>query len=69
MMNKTETIELPIELIDKIGDRVDRSDFETVDEYVSYVMERILDLVENETDKEIQDNIHDRLESLGYLNE
>jgi|AntRauMinimDraft_2_1070382.scaffolds.fasta_scaffold04648_2 Arc/MetJ-type ribon-helix-helix transcriptional regulator len=69
MMNKTETIELPIELIDKIGDRVDRSDFETVDEYVSYVMERILDLVENENDKEIQDNIHDRLESLGYLNE
>jgi len=32
-------------------------------------MERILDLVENENDKEIQDNIHDRLESLGYLNE
>jgi len=52
MMNKTETIELPIELIDKIGDRVDRSDFETVDEYVSYVMERILDLVENENEND-----------------
>ncbi|WP_254530533.1 hypothetical protein [Natrinema gelatinilyticum] len=66
------TIDLPTDIYDRVEHRVPRSEFETVDEYVTFVLEEVLVRVEDVTDGErvtsvSQDEVETRLEALGYL--
>ena len=66
-MNKT-TISIPTSLVDKIKKHI--KDFESVDEYVTYVLRETISNVEEEEDiftEEEEKQIEERLKSLGYL--
>lgn len=68
------TVELPTEIVSRIDERVSHTEFENIDDYVTYVMEKVLYHVEQEndlSDSEAVDEqeVRNRLESLGYLNE
>lgn len=67
----TATIELPLSIIDRVEDRVHKTEFRDVEEYVTYVLEEVLSQVEqkndNDTEKIDEDEVRSRLESLGYL--
>jgi Arc/MetJ-type ribon-helix-helix transcriptional regulator len=67
----TAQIELPESLVERVQSRLDRTEFETADEYVEFVLEETLARVEAATDDSptdvAEDEIQSRLESLGYL--
>lgn len=63
----SESVEIPEELIDTLERRATRSRFESTDEYVEYILRSVvqeLDPVDNVSD---EDQIEQRLKSLGYL--
>lgn len=67
-------ITLPERVADRIEQRVPLSDFHSVDEYVAYVLEEVLERVEAEQSDEVGESAHEeeveeRLEALGYLDE
>lgn len=71
---EVETIELPADTVSRVDDRVARTEFDDVSGYVQYILEEILYHAEQEndlSDTEAVDEqeIQDRLKSLGYLNE
>lgn len=66
------TVPLPSELADRIERRLPRSEFDTVEEYVTFVLEEVLVRVEDATDDDSsttvdQEEVETRLEALGYL--
>jgi len=70
---RTDTVELPRSLVERVEARLDHSEFDTPDEYVTYVVEEVVGRVEAATDTERtssvdQVEIENRLKSLGYLN-
>ena len=65
-------VTIPPELLSRVESRLSRTDFETADEYVTFVLEEVLAAVEAETEDdaygaEAQAEVEKRLESLGYL--
>lgn len=74
MEEQTEPIELPTRIVDRTEARLPRTEFESVAEYITYVMEEVLYRVEQETEDDDfepvdEEEVKDRLKSLGYLNE
>lgn len=68
------SVELPGRIVDRVEERLPRTEFDVTAEYITYVMEEVLYRVEQETaDDEFEsvdeDEVRDRLKSLGYLNE
>ena len=68
----TTTVELPEGLTERVEARLERSEFDAVDEYVAYVLQEVLARVEDDTETETadavdQDEVETRLQSLGYL--
>ena len=67
---ENRNVTLPAELYDRIGKRVKDAGFNSVDEYVVFVLEEILreeveeEVVINHGDEE---EVRKRLKSLGYL--
>jgi Arc/MetJ-type ribon-helix-helix transcriptional regulator len=69
--SESGTVNLPPELYKRIKDRATATDFESVDEYVVFVLSEVLKeegeneklAVDNEQEKEIKK----RLKELGYL--
>lgn len=75
-MTGTEQVNLPATLVSRVRERVEVTEFESVEEYVEYVLEEVLWQVESassdatEPAGEIDETVvEERLESLGYLNE
>lgn len=71
-MSEPRTIDLPERVAERVEARLPRTEFDTVDEYVAFVVEEVLYAVESETaedDVEPVDEaaVRSRLESLGYL--
>ncbi|WP_123538516.1 hypothetical protein [Halosimplex salinum] len=69
-----QAVELPTEVVDQVEERLSRTEFESSGEYIAYVLEEVLHRVETEAgDGDFEDveeqEVRDRLESLGYLNE
>lgn len=67
-------INIPEELRERLERRLPRTEFETIDEYATYVLEEVLYEVEQNTDDDEfeaadEQEVKSRLESLGYLNE
>jgi len=72
--NDVRSVDLPEDVVSRIERRVRYTEFESVSEYVQYVMEDVLHHVERETEHEDgadvdEREVKNRLESLGYLNE
>ena len=77
----TETVNrsqvwIPQSLRQRIESRLANSDFKTVDEYIAYVVEQILDEIEKQDatpedvtgmSKEDQEVVEQRLRDLGYM--
>jgi hypothetical protein len=68
------SIQLPERIVSRVEDRLPRTEFDTPGEYVTFVMEEVLDRVEKETEDDDfepvdEQEVKDRLKSLGYLNE
>ena len=71
---ETVALEIPKRIVDRVEDRLARTEWDDPEAYVTYVMEEVLYRVEKETeddDFEAVDEaeVKDRLKSLGYLNE
>jgi hypothetical protein len=71
---ETTSIDLPERIVSRVEDRLPRTQFDTPTEYMTYVMEEVLYHVEKETEDDDfepvdEDEVKDRLKSLGYLNE
>lgn len=66
------TVELSDELVSRVESRLPRTEFDSADEYIAFVVEEVLYRVETETeDEEVESvdeqEVKDRLQSLGYL--
>lgn len=65
------SLDLPGGIVDRIEQRLPRTDFDTPEAYVTYVMREVLYYVESETAEEFEPvdeaDVRDRLRSLGYL--
>lgn len=71
---ETQSVDLPQRIVDRVDDRLPRTEFDTTGEYITYVLEEVLYRVEQETEDDDfepvdEDEVKDRLKSLGYLNE
>ena len=71
---ESKDVTLPVELLERIEQRVQYTEFESVDKYVEHVLQEVLYQVETDgPDTETVDieesEVEDRLKSLGYLNE
>ncbi|WP_436926774.1 hypothetical protein [Halosimplex amylolyticum] len=69
-----QSVELPSRIVDRVEDRLPRTEFDSSAEYITYVMEEVLYRVEQETEDDDfedvdEDEVKDRLKSLGYLDE
>lgn len=83
--NDYQSVEFPTELIQKVNQRLDYTEFDTPDEYLQYVVKEVLYQLESkEISVEANENklesgetsevknekeVERRLKSLGYLNE
>lgn len=65
------TVSLPADVVDRVEDRVPHSGFDSVDAYVTYVLEEVLARAEShESDQSAtvdEEEVEERLRSLGYL--
>lgn len=71
---ETRTIRLPEHVLERVEDRLPRTEWDDPAEYVTYVLEEVLYRVEEETDDDDfepvdEAEVKDRLKSLGYLDE
>ncbi|EMA44798.1 hypothetical protein [Halococcus saccharolyticus] len=71
---KQRQVELPERIVERVEKRLPRTEFDSTPEYITYVMEEVLYRVEQETEDDDfeavdEDEVRDRLKSLGYLNE
>jgi hypothetical protein len=71
---QTQQLDLPTRIVERVEDRLPRTEFDSAEEYVTFVMEEVLYRVEQETEdddfEEVdEDEVKDRLKSLGYLND
>lgn len=67
-------VALPEELVDRIEERVAHTEFDTSDDYISYVLKEVLYQVEEanklaESESVDEQKVEERLKSLGYLND
>ncbi|SEO83590.1 hypothetical protein SAMN05216388_102080 [Halorientalis persicus] len=67
-------ISLSDALIERIEDRAAHTEFETADEYAEFVLESVLERLDDDGGRESEeasprDDVQDRLQSLGYLDE
>jgi Arc/MetJ-type ribon-helix-helix transcriptional regulator len=71
---QTQSVELPERIVERVEARLPRTEFDSSAEYVTYVLEEVLYRVEQETEDDDfedvdEDEVKDRLKSLGYLDE
>ncbi|WP_246988353.1 hypothetical protein [Halorientalis marina] len=69
-----ESVDIPSDVLARIEDRVGHTEFDDANEYIIYVLEEVLHTVAQETDTATdadvdEQQVEERLKSLGYLNE
>lgn len=70
MSKEKATVELPVEIIEKIKKRIKGTGFDSVSSYVAYVLDEILSESEDEDEdftEEDEEKVKERLRALGYL--
>lgn len=67
------SVELPADIFSRIEDRVESTEFEDVNEYITHVLEEVLHQTERNHELSAgsidEQQVEERLKSLGYLNE
>jgi hypothetical protein len=71
---EVRSLDIPERIVSRVEDRLPRTEWDTPEEYITYVMEEVLYRVEKETEDDDfepvdEKEVEDRLKSLGYLNE
>ncbi|WP_297536418.1 CopG family transcriptional regulator [Thermococcus sp.] len=70
-MEELVEVKIPKSLYDRIKERVEEAGFESVDEYVTYVLREVLANLEEEEEEvfseEEEEKVKERLRALGYL--
>lgn len=74
LQEETRSLELPARIVTRVENRLPRTEWETPAEYITYVLEEVLYHVEQETEDDNfepvdEEEVRDRLKSLGYLDE
>lgn len=68
---KKKAVSLPAELYGKVEERVRATEFGSVEEYVTFVLEEVLKSLEEEEEptfsEEEEEEVKKRLRALGYL--
>ncbi len=70
MSKDKETVDLPVEIIEKIKKRIEGTGFNSVSSYVAYVLNEVLSDIEEEDEdftEEDEEKVKERLRALGYL--
>jgi Arc/MetJ-type ribon-helix-helix transcriptional regulator len=66
-----KTVNIPSDLYEKIEERLEGAGFDTVSEYVTYVLREVLSSLEEEDEEvfteEEEEKVKERLRALGYL--
>jgi len=75
--DRTRTVEIPESTAEAISNRLAGTEFESVDDYVTFALDQLLRELEGESERRslsggsddgtTDDAVKDRLESLGYL--
>lgn len=73
-MPEEEKISISEDLMARIERRLEKSNFDSVDEYIQFTMNEVLNQIDSDDKQEASQTNEDqkvkaRLESLGYLNE
>ena len=72
-MKEEMTVSIPKALGEKITKKIEETDFDSVSEYVIYVLEQVLSDTSMDDDKkddfsqEEEDEVRERLKKLGYM--
>ena len=67
------TVSIPVELYEKIKQRIKETEFSSVSDYVTYVLKEVLASLEEEEEEvevfteEEEEKVKERLRALGYL--
>lgn len=65
------TVKIPENIYEKIQERIKDTEFKSVDEYVTYVLQEVLASLEEEEEnvftEEEEEKVKERLRALGYL--
>ncbi|KXB05131.1 CopG family transcriptional regulator [candidate division MSBL1 archaeon SCGC-AAA261O19] len=65
---KSKSVSIPPELFKKIEDRIEGTGFDSVSEYVTYVLREVVEEEEEEEfSEEDEEKVKERLRALGYL--
>jgi Arc/MetJ-type ribon-helix-helix transcriptional regulator len=69
---KYTTVSIPIQLYEKIKQRIEGTGFTSVSDYVTYVLREVLASLEEEEKEEVfskeeEEKVKERLRALGYL--
>ncbi|KXB02458.1 CopG family transcriptional regulator [candidate division MSBL1 archaeon SCGC-AAA261F17] len=65
---KKSTVSIPPELFKKIKERIKGTGFDSVSEYVTYVLREVVEEEEEEEfSEEDEEKVKERLRALGYL--
>jgi Arc/MetJ-type ribon-helix-helix transcriptional regulator len=71
MAEQMVEIKIPKSLYDKIKERIEDTGFDSVDDYVTYVLREVLANIEEEEEEvfseEEEEKVKERLRALGYL--
>lgn len=70
MVDEKKAVYLPAEIYDKVNERVKVTEFESVEEYITFVLEEVLKDDDEEEDvfsEEDEEEVKKRLKALGYL--
>ncbi|WP_253739119.1 hypothetical protein [Halohasta salina] len=71
---EVESIEVPVELLKRLEPRIEATEFKNKSEYITHILEEVLYELEQESDHSAagsvdEQQVQERLKSLGYLNE
>ncbi|WP_297549395.1 CopG family transcriptional regulator [Thermococcus sp.] len=71
LMEEFVEVKIPKSLYERIKEQIEGSGFESVDEYVTYVLREVLANLEGEDEEvfseEEEEKVKERLRALGYL--
>lgn len=70
MSKEKVSVELPVEIIEKIKKRIKGTGFNSVSSYIAYILNEILSENDDEGEdftEEDEEKVKERLRSLGYL--
>ena len=75
MTNKNMTISIPEEIVDKLERKRQETNFDSVSDYIIYILKQVISKTEIETKhekeiaptKEEEEQIKEKLKQLGYL--